>query len=101
MEPVAHPLLQQLTLQPAADDQLLWHCPLSQEHVMQLVPSLLAQLDCQLGALQQGADRLFWSVTFEEVALQLHFEGLCDSLWLQGPSAEIHFLRGLAAKVTQ
>ncbi|QIZ78090.1 DUF3630 family protein [Ferrimonas lipolytica] len=101
MEPNANSLLQQLTIQSSAPEQLLWHCPLTQEQTLLMVPTLLQRLDCQLGELQQGADRLFWLVTFEGEPLELHFESLCDSLWLQGNVDDIQFLRTLAAKVTE
>ncbi|MFI3245611.1 MAG: DUF3630 family protein [Ferrimonas sp.] len=93
-------LLQQLSLQPPRSEQLLWHCPLAQEQVLALVPMLLQGLDCHACAPEQGADRLYWSVEFEGVALSLHFEGVCDSLWLQGPDPEIQFLRTLAQALT-
>lgn len=101
MESRSHPLLQQLSLLQAPADQLLWRCPLSQEQVIDLAPTLMQQLDCRLGQLQQGADRLYWSVEFEGAELALHFEALCDSLWLQGPAEEIAYLRQLAAKEWQ
>ncbi|WP_169628088.1 DUF3630 family protein [Ferrimonas senticii] len=95
MEPNTDALLQQLTAQVGSASQLLWHCPLSQEQVLQIVPQLMARLDCRLGAVQQGADRLFWPVRFEDAKLTLQFEAVCDSLWLEGPVAEIQFLAKL------
>ncbi|SHI02131.1 DUF3630 family protein [Ferrimonas marina] len=109
MEPLAHPLLLELT-PPRLDrsaNQLLWHTPFTQEQMQTLVPALMARLDCQLGNMDQGADRLFWPVAFEGVSLGLHFEALCDSLWLQAQEGDsegaevLSFLGRLAGEVGQ
>ncbi|MBY6187460.1 DUF3630 family protein [Marinobacter hydrocarbonoclasticus] len=85
MESTAHSLLLKLG-QPqysAERHQLIWPCPLTQEQAGQLVPALMGQLECQLGPMEQGADRLFWTLSFEETALSLQYEALCESLWIQ------------------
>ncbi|MBY5993317.1 DUF3630 family protein [Ferrimonas balearica] len=85
MEPTDHPLL--LKLGPARYDrepaQLLWPCPLSQEEALVAAPLLMASLECTLGPVEQGADRLYWPLEFEGTALSLQYEALCDSLWIQ------------------
>ncbi|GAA4889754.1 DUF3630 family protein [Ferrimonas pelagia] len=90
MESVAHALL--LKLAPPHHDpqraQLLWSCPLSQEQVTALVPLLCARLDCQLGGGEIAADRLFWPLRFEESELTLHFEAMCETLWIQAESGD-------------
>ncbi len=85
MEPVSRSLLLQLgpaTLE-AERGQLIWSCPLAQESVPPLAEALASRLDCRLGAMTEGADRLYWPLEFEGVALRLQFEALCESLWIQ------------------
>ncbi|MBY5922695.1 DUF3630 family protein [Ferrimonas balearica] len=91
MESTDHPLLFKLGQPQFSTErqQLLWHCPLSQEETESLAPLLMARLECQLGPVELGADRLFWPVTFEDTPLSLQYEALCETLWLQpGETAE-------------
>ncbi|GAA5186938.1 DUF3630 family protein [Ferrimonas gelatinilytica] len=92
MEPVSRSLLLQLgpaTLE-AEHGRLIWPCPLDQESMPPLAAALAARLDCRLGTMVEGADRLYWPLEFEGVSLRLHYEALCESLWIQPerPDAE-------------
>ncbi len=91
MESTDHPLL--LKLGPAQFSaerhQLLWHCPLSQEEAERLAPLLMARMECRLGPVEQGADRLYWPLTFEDTPLSLQYEALCETLWLEPGEASV------------
>ncbi|MBY6096649.1 DUF3630 family protein [Ferrimonas balearica] len=103
MEPTVNALLLKLGRPQYSADrgQLLWPCPLNQEQAAEVAPQLMARLECQLGALEQGADRLFWPARFEDTVLGLQFEALCDSLWLEASDGAVDGAETLAFLAAQ
>ncbi|WP_028111346.1 DUF3630 family protein [Ferrimonas kyonanensis] len=89
MGAIDHPLLLQLSAPrwQADTGQLLWTLAADDDTLAQLVPLMLARLDCRLLEHSWGADRHLWLLEFEGCRLALQYEALCDTLWLQAERA--------------